>query len=228
MSQSYAEPTYIDLGQSRECKCGKHALHRLYSFYWKYPDLYDTRGGLVQAARELHVNYGTLKKTAFRLRRLPDISRRCPVCFEPKLEGLTCRNCGAELDKPALPDGVRFEETSPVHSIQPLNGLGSVTDYRRLGLSYGARSVQHLVERPKDSFVESCRSELLDWLKEVMPPDSVTEEANRLLTKEIIEFRGRYPELVRAKGAKSQIVANLVGRLALRYPALRVKSGMVA
>ena len=106
--------------------------------------------------------------------------------------------------------------------------MGSVTDYGRLGLTYGALNVQHLVERPKDSFVESCRSELLDWLKEVMPPASVTEEANRMLDREIIEFRGRYPDLVRAKGARSQIVDNVLSRLALRYPALQLKSGMVA
>jgi hypothetical protein len=210
------------------CSCGKHALHQLYSFYWKYPGLYRTRGGLTRAAKELHVNYGTLKKTAFRLRRLPDVSRRCPLCFEPELEGLACRNCGVELDAPTLPDGIRFEETSPVHTIQPLKGLGSLTDYRHLHLEYGAQNVKHIAERPDDAFVESCRSELWGHLKGVMPPDSVTEEANRLLMKEIIEFRSKYPGLVRAKGVRSQIVTNVVGRLALRYPALRVNGGMVA
>ena len=212
----------------RVCPCGKHALHELYSFYWKYPGLFGTRGGLVSAAKDLHVNYTTLKVTASRLRRLSDISKRCPDCFSPSLEGLTCRNCGVELDAPRLPDGIRFEETSPVHSIQPLNGLGGSTDYMSLGLSYGARNVQHLVERPEDSFVETCKSRLWQELKEAMPSDGVTEEAARMLTKEIVEFRTHYPGLTWAKGAGDQLVRNVVSRLALRYPALRKKGSMVA
>lgn len=223
LSPTYVEPAYL-----RACPCGRHALHALYSFYWKYPGLFGTRGGLVQAAKDLRINYGTLKVTAFRLRRLPDISKRCPECFSPSLEGLACRNCGVELDTPKLPDGIRFEETSPVHTIQPLNGLGGSTDYPSLGLSYGALNVQHLIERPEDSFVESCKSKLWQELKEVMPSDGVTEEASRLLTKEIAEFRTRYPGLTRAKGASDQLVCNVVSRLALRYPALRKKGSMVA
>jgi|SRR5271157_5711541 len=224
----YTEPLYIESDVGQGCKCGRHALHRLFSHYWKYPSLFGTRGGLAQASKDLHVRYGTLKKTALRLRRLSDISRRCPECFTPSLEGLTCRNCGIELDLPVLPSGIRFAETAPVHTIQPLNGLGSSTDYRSLGLTYGAQNVQHLVERPEDSFIESCKSKLWQALKEVMPPDSVTDEATKMLLKEIAEFRSRYPDLTRAKGAGDQLVQNVVARLALRYPLLRRKGGMVA
>jgi len=223
LNLSYAEPAYIPA-----CPCGKHALHLLYSHFWQYPGLFGTRGGLVRAAKDLHANYGTLKKTAFRLRRLPDISKRCPECFSPSLEGLTCRNCGVELDAPKLPEGIRFEETSPVHSIQSGNGLGSKTDYQSLHLQYGALNVQHLIERPEDSFIEACKSKLWQELKETMPSDGVTEEASKMLLKEIADFRTRYPGLVRAKGASDQLVQNVVSRLALRYPALRKNGGIVA
>jgi hypothetical protein len=109
-----------------------------------------------------------------------------------------------------------------------LNGLGGSTDYRSLGLSYGALNVQHLIERPDDSFVETCKSKLWQELKEAMPSDRVTEEASRMLTKEIAEFRTHYPGLTRAKGVSDQLVRNVVSRLALRYPALRKKGSMVA
>ena len=54
-----------------------------------------------------------------------------------------------------------------------------------------------------------------------MPPDLVVEESTRMLVKEVIEFRVRYPGLVRAKGVGNQLVLNVIKRLALRYPALR-------
>ena len=59
-----------------------------------------------------------------------------------------------------------------------------------------------------------------------MPPDSVAEEATKLLLKEIAEFRARYPVLTRAKGAGNQLVRNVVIRLALRYPTLRKSDGV--
>jgi hypothetical protein len=205
------EPAY-----PRGCSCGSHAEHLVFRWLWGNPS-----GSLKDAAKDLHISHEAAKQRSSRVKKRSDISKRCPECFKPSLEGLFCRNCGAELDVPRLPDGVRFEETSPVHSIQPLSGLGSSTDYRSLGLSYGAQNVQHLVERPADPFVESCKSKLWEELKGTMPPDSVTEEATKLLLKEIAEFRARYPALARAKGAGDQLVRNVVNRLALRYPTLR-------
>lgn len=172
-------------------------------------------------AKDLKISLAAAKQRSARVKRRPDISRLCPDCGKPSLESLTCRSCGVELDALSLPDGIRFEETSPVHTIQVLNGLGSLTDYSSLRFSYGARNVAHLVERPNDAFVESCKSKLWQELKAAMPPDYVTEEATRLLLKEITDFRIRYPALVRAKGAGYQLVRNVVSRLAIRYPALR-------
>ncbi len=217
VTASHAQPTYLKSG----CKCGSHAEHLIFRWLWENPS-----GSLRDAAKDFHISHEAAKQRASRVKRRLDISRRCPECFMPSLEGLTCRNCGAELDAPKLPEGIRFEETSPVHTIQPLSGLGGSTDYRSLGLTYGALNVQHLVERPTDPFVETCKSKLWQELKGTMPPDSVTEEATRLLLKEIAEFRARYPSLSRAKGAGDQLVRNVVIRLALRYPTLRKGDGV--
>jgi hypothetical protein len=217
ITASLAGPAYPRSG----CICGSHAEHLIFRWLWENPS-----GSLKDAAKDLHISHDAARQRARRARKRVDISRRCPECFRPMLEGLACRNCGAELDAPKLPDGIRFEETSPVHTIQPLNGLGGSTDYRSLGLSYGSQNVRHLVERPGDSFVESCKSKLWQELKGAMPPDSVTEEATRLLLKEIAEFRARYPVLTRAKGAGDQLVQNVVNRLALRYPVLRKSDGV--
>jgi len=211
---------YKSANLTTACRCGAHALHSTYRWLWANPS-----GSLKAMSRDLKISYACAKQRSSRLKRRADISRRCPECWSPSLEGLTCRNCGVELDTPILPEGVRFGETSPVHTIQMLNGLGSVTNYGSLGLTYGARNVQHLAERPDDSFSESCKSRLWQELKEVFPDDGVTEEATRMLVKEIAEFRCKYPGLVRKKGVGDQLVSNVVARLALRYPALRRVTG---
>jgi hypothetical protein len=81
--------------------------------------------------------------------------------------------------------------------------------------------MKHLVEKAEDALLERAKSQLWQELKEVMPPDEIVEEATRLLTKEVREFRLRYPGLVKSKNLSLQLVGIVVDRLALRYPSLR-------
>ena len=79
----------------------------------------------------------------------------------------------------------------------------------------------HLVEKPTDYLLERAKSLLWEELKAVMPGDMVTDEAARMLSKEVRDFRARYPGLVRSKFVANQLVQNVVARLAARYPDLR-------
>ena len=198
------------------CSCGSHAQHEMLRWRWRHPS-----GTLKQAAMDLHITHQSAKQRASRLMRRPDISRLCPECFRPCLNRLICTNCGVELDSPELPQGIRFEETSPVHAIQSLGGLGSVTAYSRLGLRYGGRNIAHMVEKPRDSLLERSMSMLWEELKAAMPGDMVTDEAARMLSKEVRDFRARYPGLARSRFVANQLVQNVVARLAARYPDLR-------
>lgn len=160
-----------------------------------------------------------------------DLGKLCPECFEPTLNGPGCKNCGfevGELDTSPLPPHTYLGSQGTVHTIQPLQGLGSVTDYEHLGLQYGGRNISHLVQRKaKDRLLERCKSELWEELKEVMPPDWVVEEATRLLTKEVREFEAKYPSLLGSKKLTRQFVNNIVGLLIMRYPLLRLKRDSV-
>jgi hypothetical protein len=195
------------------CRCGAHSQHAVYRF------LFDNPGASLKlVAKELGMTYLAVRLAKHRLIRRPDISRLCPQCFSPSFFNLACSRCGFEGDRPLLPEGVRFELTSPVHMIQPGAGLGSSTDYRGLHLQYGARNVQHLAERPQDPLLERCRSLLWEELKSAMLSDGVTEEASRLLVRHVSEFRARFPSLLRAQGLASQLVENVMELLRLRYP----------
>jgi hypothetical protein len=183
---------------------------KLFKYLWYHPG-----ASLVQAAQELKISHSNAKKTHYLLKMRKDLHIRCPECFRPTFFSLVCQSCGFEGDRPSVPVEGYFDQVSPVHSIQPLNGLGSRTDYSLLKLGYGGRNIRHLVERSEDPFLESCKSLLWEELKSYMPQDDVVEEATRLLTKEVIEFRVKYPLLVNAKDAKRQIVSNVLRRLRL-------------
>lgn len=194
------------------CRCHAHSQHTVYRFLFRNPGT-----SLKAAAGELHMSHLAVRLAKSRLKKRTNLSRLCPECFEPSLQGLTCGNCGVELDEPfAL--GQTFESQSPVHSIQPLGGLGSVTDYSRLGLQYGGSNVRHLAERPENALLEKCRSMLWQELKGPMFRDGVVEEANQLLTRHVSEFQGRFPTLLRSKGVAAQLVENVTDLLKLRYP----------
>ena len=214
----------------KPCGCRVHKQHLLFRYLWSNPDV-----TLKAAAKDLHISYANAKQLHHRLKHRSDLSKRCPECFRPSLQGLICTNCGVELDVPNLPQGIRFEETSPVHTIQPLKGLGSVTPYeggrdpegnwKPLRMQYGGRNVAHLVESSPDPLLERAKSLLWQELKEIMPSDSVVEESSRLLARELTEFRAKYPGL-NPQGLASQLVKNILSLLALRYPGLRKGDGV--
>jgi len=183
---------------------------RLFKYLWYHPN-----ANLKQAAQELKISHSNAKKTHYLLKLRKDLDRRCPECFRTTFFSLVCQVCGFEGDRPSVPIEGYFDQVSPVHSIQSLNGLGSQTDYSLLKLGYGGRNIRHLVERAKDPFLESCKSLLWEELKSVMPKDEIIEEATRLLIKEVIEFRAKYPLLLNAKDAKKQLVSNVLERLRL-------------
>jgi len=85
-------------------------------------------------------------------------------------------------------------------------------------MQYGGSNIQHLVERPSNALLERCRSLLWQELKGPMLQDGIVEEASRLIAKEVSEFQGRFPNLVRAKGVAEQFVSNIMSLLKLRYP----------
>lgn len=199
-----------------KCKCGMRTQHIVFRFIWKNPG-----ASLKVASEELHLSYENVRQTASRIRRRKNIHLLCPECFSASLNRGTCTTCGFEMDRADIPLEVDFHSQSPVHSIQPLNGLGSDTDYDHMKLQYGGKNVRHLVERAEDPLLERCKSDLWEALKEVMPPDQVVEETTMLLSKEVKELRHRYPALARSTLARRQIVSNILKLLVLRYPSLK-------
>jgi len=215
----YAESAY----SAHACRCQSHSLHVLYSYLIAHPGV-----NLKEAAHELRISHEAARQRASRLKRRQDLTRLCPYCFSPSLYRGVCATCGYEVDQPDILLSVDFESQSTRHSIQPLSGLGGKTDYLALRFQYGGQNISHLVERPSDLLLERCKSELWSALKEVMPPDEVTEEAVRLLTKEVREFEARYPALVNSTKTKGQIVKNALRVLQIRYPALRKCDGVTS
>lgn len=193
------------------CTCGAHSQHRVFRFLFENPGI-----SLKAASKELGMSYTAVKLAKFRLKPR-NLKLLCPICFTESLEALTCRNCGAELDAEPLLSEV-YDSQSPVHAIQPLNGLGSATNYSALHLEYGGLNIKHLAEHPADSLLERGKSELWQELKGPMFEDSIVDEASRLLAKEVSGFRARYPGLVRSKGLANQLVRNVLSLLRLRYP----------
>lgn len=198
------------------CKCGVHRQHVLFRFLWNNPGV-----SLKTAAEELHLSYPNVRMIKTRLMRRSSLDRLCPECFRHSLQGLTCSNCGFEADRPNIPIEVSFKNQSPVHSIQPQNGLGTDTDYTKLGLSYGGRNIAHLVETSEDPLLERCKSLLWEILKGAVLSDQIVEEATRLLTKEVKEFEHKYSDLVRSTKLAKQLVKRVLYQVALRYPFMK-------
>lgn len=168
-------------------------------------------------ARELRMTYLAVRLAKSRLTKRPGLYRLCPECFRPTLQGLVCVDCGVESNQP-FELGELFDSQSPVHQIQPLSGLGSVTDYRGLRFAYGGLNIRHLAERPENALLEKCRSILWQELKGPMLSDGIVEEANQLLSRSVSEFQSRFPNLLRSKGVADQLVENVLDLMRLRYP----------
>ena len=206
---------------SRPSKCAQRApaQHAVYRWLFDHPG-----GRLTDASRDLHLSYSSVKVAAHRLRRRADFGRLCPECFSPSFYRLACHACGFEAPAEA-PPLVDFGSQGPVHSLQPLGGLGSSTDYYSLKPKYGARNVAHLVEQSPDRFLERCRSRLWEELKGLMLSDGETEALTRLLVRDVQEFRASYPELTRSRGLADALVRRVVARAALLHPQ-RVVTGL--
>jgi len=185
-------------------------------------------------ARELGMSHLAVRLAKSRLRKRKSIQLYCPECFKPKLQDWVCSNCGVELDQvPVLPEGV--EDTSLVHRIQPLDGLGSSTAYQGgldaagnwapMRMQYGGLNIKHKVERPANRLLENCRSILWQELKGPMLRDEIVEEANRLLTREVRMFQAQHAPLVRSKNLAEHLVSRVVEVLKLRYPGCFTVSG---
>lgn len=203
-------------GQAGLCKCGVHRQHTLFRYLWNNFGVSDR-----MAAKELHLSYPNVRMIKTRLMRRSGLDRLCPECFRPSLQDLTCSNCGFEADRPNIPIEVSFKNQSPVYSIQPQNGLGTDTDYTRLGLSYGGRNIAHLVETSEDPLLERCKSLLWEVLKGAAPSDQIVDEATRLLTKEVKEYEHKYSDLVRSTKLAKQLVKRVLYQIALRYPFMK-------
>lgn len=72
----------------------------------------------------------------------------------------------------------------------------------------------------EDVLITSAKSKVLNELKRIYPDETVSDEAGRLVLKEVAEFRARYPNL-NPKRLSGQIAENVINRLALLHPQLR-------
>lgn len=211
------------LARKTNCACAAHSQHIVFRYLWNHPS-----ACLKDIAIDLHLEYSNVKQIVFRIRNRVDCEFLCPECFGPSLFNLVCESCGFEADKANIPIEPNFNSQSPVYRIQPFNGLGSHTEYNaakdfggkqaRLNFRYGGNNIKHLVEPSNRSLIERCKSDIWQAFKKYAPADSIVEEANRFLVKEIMEFKHRYPLLIRSTNARAQIVKNVLELVSLRYP----------
>lgn len=212
LSPIHSTPAYLRNG----CKCRRHRLHRLFQFYWRFPG-----AKLKDAAKELKLTYGNVRNAAWALRKL-DLSVTCPECMEPKLVNGVCQNCGFEPETPFLPFDILPDSQSPTNNLHPGNELGGETDYQRIGFTNHGLILKRLMERAIEGpLVKSVKSDVENELKRFYPSEAITDEAGRLVIKEVLELQARYPRLIASKYARSQIAENVIRRLRLLHPQLR-------
>ncbi len=72
----------------------------------------------------------------------------------------------------------------------------------------------------EDPLSRGVRADVLQALKEVCPPDSVSDDAAGMIYQEIREFRMKHPGL-RPNGLRDSVVRNVLARLEFVYPQLR-------
>jgi hypothetical protein len=71
-----------------------------------------------------------------------------------------------------------------------------------------------------DPLIRNCKSDILEWLKGSYPKDDISDAAGRLVVKEILDLRARYPLLEGSRNMRKQVVQNVRNRLILLYPFL--------
>jgi hypothetical protein len=212
MSQTYLSPIQRD----QSCKCGAHRLHRVFRFAWENPS-----ASRKDCAKALKMSYGNVLGAFYRLGKR-DLTRYCIDCNKPTLFNGVCTNCGVEREAPRIPTEVLRDSQSPTNWLHAGNMLGSETDYDGIGLVNHGFVLKRRVERGiEDPLVVAVKSQVENELKRTFPSEAIADEAGRLVVKEVLEFKARYPSLARSKKVKRQLAENVINRLRLLHPQLR-------
>jgi hypothetical protein len=198
------------------CRCGAHRLHRVLRFAWENPS-----ASRKDCAKALKMSYSNVLGAFYRLRKR-DLSRYCIECNKPTLFNGVCSNCGAEREAPRILTAVVHDSQSPTNWLHPGNLLGSETDYDKIGLVNQGFVLQRRIERGiEDPLIIAVKSEVENELKRTFPSEAVTDEAGKLVVKEVLEFKARYPALASSKNVRKQLAENVINRLRLLHPHLR-------
>jgi hypothetical protein len=207
---------YLSLQTTQKCGCGAHRLHRVLRFAWENPS-----ASRKDCAKALKMSYGNVLGAFYRLRKR-DLSRYCIECNRPTLFNGVCVSCGAEREVPRILTAAVHDSQSPTNWLHPGNLLGSETDYNLIGLVNHGFVLKRRVERGiEDPLIIAVKSEVENELKRTFPSAAITDEAGRLVVKEVLEFKTRYPALASSKNVKRQLAENVINRLRLLHPQLR-------
>jgi hypothetical protein len=170
------------------------------------------------------MSYSNVLGAFFRLRKR-ELARYCLECFKPTMVGGVCTECGVERDAPndpIDPDEVIRDSQSPTNRLHPGNLLGSDPDYNRIGfVNHGFVLKRRLERGIEDPLITAVKSDVENELKRTFPGEAITDEAGRLVVKEVLELRTRFPGLASSKNARKQLVENVINRLWLLHPRLR-------
>jgi hypothetical protein len=168
------------------------------------------------------MSYSNVLGAFYRLRKR-DLTRYCIKCNRPTLFNGVCVNCGAERETPRILTAAVRDSQSPTNWLHPGNLLGSETDYNLIGFVNHGFVLKRRVERGiEDPMIIAVKSEVENELKRTFPSEEITDEAGRLVVKEVLEFKARYPTLASSKNVRKQLAENVINRLSLLHPQLRV------
>ncbi len=219
----------ISQERERACSCRAHQLHRFFKYRWEHPS-----ATLVQASKGLNISYNSAKLLSSRLRKRKGINQICPMCFGEKLFQGVCQACGFEPTLPRLPE-VNFDRQSPTNSLQRNNELGAGADLFGGSDFTGKRVSMHFENWPgiisrkmeqhsEDTLIRNCKSDLLEWLKAFFPKPEVSDFCGKLVVKDVLELRARFPLLEGSKNCRAQVVENVKARMKLAYPFLEMRT----
>lgn len=202
--------------RSVPCRCGAHRQHLIFRALWINPSIRPKDlAGLLKLKRE------NVREGLFELRHR-NLTRLCPECFHEKLVAGVCESCGFEPDAPVLPLEVMADSQSPTNHLFPGNQLGSEPDFKGLGLLNNESVVRRWIDADVESpLVRAVKSDVENELKRLYPDEAISDEAGRLVIKEVVEFHARYPKLTTTKYARAQLTENVINRLKLLHPRLR-------
>jgi|GEM_PF-3605871 len=167
------------------------------------------------------MSYTNVLGAFYRLRKR-DLTRYCVECNKPTLFNGVCVNCGVEREAAYVPTEVLLGSQSPTNWLHPGKLLGSETDYDRIGFVNHGFVLKRRIERGiEDPLIVAVKSEVENELKRTFPDEAITDEAGRLVVKEVLEFKARYPGLASSKNVRRQLAENVVNRLEFLHPQLR-------